>query len=89
MKDTIKFMPKEQEVINLRDEICKYVSEDNAKKILDEVSEEANELIKYFEFDNVRNYIVNRIIDGNGPKQAAWKAFVMRENNRRYTNCDF
>ena len=85
MKDSIRFMPaSEEEVINLTDEVFKAFGTDDAKKILDEVSKEANELMKYFEFSDVRNYINNRLFEGDKPKQAAWKAFIRRENNWRY-----
>lgn len=84
MKDNIKFMPAEKEVINLSDEVYEAFGTDDAKKILDEVSKEANELVKYFELSDVRNYVINRIVNGDKPKQAAWKAFIRRENNWRY-----
>lgn len=84
MKDNIKFMPAEKEVINLTDEVYEAFGTDDAKKILDEVSKEANELVKYFELFDVRNYVINRIVNGDKPKQAAWKAFIRRENNWRY-----
>jgi len=84
MKDNIKFMPAEKEVINLTDEVYEAFGTDDAKKILDEVSKEANELAKYFELSDVRNYVINRIVNGDKPKQAAWKAFIRRENNWRY-----
>lgn len=84
MKDNIKFMPAEKEVINLTDEVYEAFGTDDAKKILDEVSKEANELAKYFGLYDVRNYVINRIVNGDKPKQAAWKAFIRRENNWRY-----
>lgn len=57
--------------INLYDAFREIIMSDDGIKYLNQISKEANELIQYFDFSQVKDYIINRLIYGLDKKDAA------------------